>query len=88
MIIGVGTELKRLLQLLWIQPCAKCDGRAIIMDEEGPQWCRDNADLIVSWMQEEAEQRGLPFSSLGARLLLTQAIRSADKKLKMLEAKS
>jgi len=86
--IGTGTELKRLLKLLWIQPCAKCDGRAIIMDEEGPQWCRNNAALIVSWMQEEAKERGLPFMRYGAELLLMQAIRSAEKKLKILESQS
>ena len=82
--VGVGTELKRLLQKLWIQPCEKCDGRAIIMDEEGPQWCRDNANLIVSWMQEEAKQRGLPFVRFGARMLLMQAILNTEKKLKIL----
>lgn len=86
--VGVGTELKRLLQKLWIQPCEKCDGRAIIMDEEGPQWCRDNADLIVGWMQEEAKQRGLPFIKFGAKLLLMQAIISTEKKLTILGEKS
>jgi hypothetical protein len=54
------------------------------MDEEGPQWCRDNANLIVSWMQEEAEQRGLPFVRFGARMLLMQAILNTEKKLKIL----
>ena len=86
--IGVGTELKRLLQKLWIQPCDKCNGRSIIMDEEGPQWCRDHSDLIVNWMQEEAADRGLPFLRGGAKLLLMQAIRQAEKKLRMLGGES
>lgn len=82
--VGVGTELKRLLRKAGIKPCLSCDGRAIIMDEEGPEWCRHNIKLIVGWMREEAGKRGLPFVELGAILLVRLAIWQAKKKLKII----
>jgi hypothetical protein len=85
--LGPGTELKRLLRKLCIQstPGCLCDQRALIMDEEGPDWCKDNLQTIVSWMKEEAEIRGLPFSRIAARLLVLRAIQVARKKARILQ---
>jgi hypothetical protein len=57
-----------------------------MMDENGPDWCEENLETIVGWLQEEAKRRKLPFVRTGARLLVRYAIRRARKKLKMLES--
>lgn len=83
--IGAGTELKRILRLIGISPCDNCEGHAIAMDSEGPDWCRQNINTIVGWLQEEATGRRLPFSRLAAKLLVLTAIRRARRKLRILE---
>ena len=85
--IGPGTELKKLLRKFGIVPTprCKCDQRAMIMDAEGPDWCRENLDTICDWMREEAEERKLPFSKLAARAMVMLAIHKARKKLEILE---
>jgi hypothetical protein len=77
---GAGTNLKTILGWLFIRPKAgcKCIDRAKTMDENGPQWCRDNLETIVGWLREEAENRRLPFIEFAARQAVTQAINWAD----------
>lgn len=79
---GVGTELKRLLAKMHIYPIPEClcNQRSIIMNEQGPKWCRDNISTIVEWLQEEADKREMLFSPLFAKLLVLLAIRNARKK--------
>lgn len=86
--IGPGTELKLLLRKVRIYATAECpcDMRALLMDEEGPDWCCRNIDAIVGWMREEAENRGLPFIGLLAKLLVLRAIRNARRKLRAVGA--
>lgn len=85
--IGVGTELKRLLSRVGIHSTPKClcDQRAMIMDEEGPDWCRQNLSVIVEWMREEAEIRRMPFCRVAAKLLVLRAIRNARKKMRTMQ---
>jgi len=56
---GPGTQLKKLFQRLGIAPEAgcKCNARAAEMDRQGPQWCRDKIDRIVSWLRDEFERQ-------------------------------
>lgn len=51
---GPGTELKARLTDLGIPAgwCEGCNGRAVTMDRNGIEWCRQNRDLIVSWLIE------------------------------------
>jgi hypothetical protein len=56
----------------------------LIMDEEGPQWCRNNIKTIVGWLKEEAEERHLPFTVIGATILVKLAIRNAERKQRLL----
>jgi hypothetical protein len=53
------------------------------MDYMGPQWCRDNIELIVDWMKEEAEARqlGYMFFRPATKLMVSRAIRKAEKDL-------
>lgn len=84
--MGPGTELKRLLHKFFITSTGvcKCNQRMLVMNEEGPDWCRENIDVIVGWLREEAENRSLPFSATAAKLLVRYAIRSAEKKQRMM----
>jgi len=77
---GVGTQLKTILGWFFIRPKAgcQCNDRAKVMDENGPQWCRDNLETIVGWLREEAENRRLPFIEFAARQAVLQAINWAD----------
>lgn len=81
---GVGTELKKLLSYIKItaNPNCSCTSRARVMDQKGIQWCRDNKELIITWLEEEAKKRKLPFIRYGAKKILDLAIYRAEKKQK------
>jgi hypothetical protein len=81
---GPGTELKALLSKVGITstPTCSCNARANHMDIQGIQWCRDNEELILAWLKEEAENRNLPFMAFGAKMLVRRAIKNAEKKAK------
>ena len=79
---GPGTELKAMLKVIGIvatENCS-CNARANLMDIRGHQWCRDNMDTILGWLQEEAHKRSLPFVKPGARLMVARAIKRSEKK--------
>jgi hypothetical protein len=51
------------------------------MDENGIQWCKDNADLIAGeWLAEESKKRGLPYSVFAGKKLVQLAIYLAERK--------
>jgi hypothetical protein len=49
------------------------------MEAEQPGWCEANIEEIVGWLRESAEERGLPFVDIAARLLVRRAIANARK---------
>ena len=79
---GAGTELKKLLKLVGItaSPNCSCNARAARMDREGIQWCKNNVELIVSWLKEEASKRHLPFANFVGRRIVKLAISRAESK--------
>lgn len=79
---GVGTELKKILRMFGIKstPNCSCNTRARIMNEKGINWVKENEELIISWMREEAVKRKLPFFKLAAQKILSMAIARAEKK--------
>lgn len=78
---GAGTELKKLLAKIGIKasPTCSCNKRAQIMDEKGIEWCKENIDIIVGWLREEATKRRLPFVDFAGKLLVQRAISLAEK---------
>ena len=78
---GTGTNLRKLLHRFFLTARAscKCGKRANEMDQKGPDWCEKNIELIVDWLQEEAEKRKLPFMRLAGKALVKLAIRKARK---------
>jgi hypothetical protein len=84
--VGPGTELKLMLRRMFITPrsTCKCDERARMMDEWGPDGCEEHFDEIVEWLEEEGRKRYLPFAKYGAQILVRKAIARAREKLEML----
>lgn len=77
---GVGTEIKKLLSYIGIKstPTCTCNARAKMLDEKGIQWCKENKETIVSWLEEEAKKRKLPFMKIAGRKLIDMAIKRAE----------
>lgn len=80
---GPGTELRKLLHVIGIQPKGpkcKCNEHAREMDEKGAEWCEANIEKIVDWLEAEAKTRpivGILFSRLAAQGMVKLAIRRA-----------
>jgi len=84
--VGPGTELKRLLSKVGIysKDGCSCDQRAMVMDEEGPDWCAEHVAVIVGWLEEEAKARGLPFERYSVTGIVYLAIYLARRKERIL----
>ena len=78
---GPGTELKKLLKRVGIVPApgCKCNQRAYEMDRQGADWCEQNLETLVGWLEEEAAARKLPFVRAAGRVLVRRAIHNARK---------
>jgi hypothetical protein len=78
---GAGSILRGFLGRLGLSsgPQCKCLERAAEMDYRGSAWCRDNADLIVGWLAEEAARRKMPFCAKISRLLVLKCAQKAEK---------
>jgi len=82
---SAGTELKTLLAgwpfRIVSTPDCKCNARARYMDAKGCDWCESPEGMaeIMGFMREAAEERGLPFVDIAARLLVRRAIANARK---------
>jgi hypothetical protein len=78
---GPGTELKKLLLKLGLKAAAncKCNQHVQEMNMKGCNWCSQNIDTIVGWLKEEALRANLPFTNIGAKLLVKRAISNARK---------
>jgi len=77
-----GTELKALLRFLGFTstPTCPCNARAAEMDQRGCDWCEENIDTVVGWLEEQAKIRGLPFLRAGGKLVVRRAIANARRK--------
>jgi hypothetical protein len=82
---GPGAELKALLagwpfRIVATADC-KCTSRARYMDAQGCDWCESPEGMaeIMAFLRESAEERGLPFLDVAARLLVRRAIANARK---------
>lgn len=78
---GPGTELKKLLGWFGIKEAGscRCKSRAALMDSRGIKWCEENIDTILSWLQQEAKARHLPFVFIGAKQMVKLAIWKSKK---------
>jgi len=76
-----GTELKKLISKFGFKPRAgcKCNQHIMDMNRRGVEWCEQNVDTIVGWLRDEAERSNIPFTKIGARILVKKAIRNVKK---------
>lgn len=79
---GAGTELKNLIGKFGLRPGlnCKCGQHIREMDSKGVEWCAENISTITEWLREEAQRAKLPFTEIGAKLLIRKAIANAKKK--------
>jgi peroxiredoxin len=78
---GPGTELKKILARFGIKtaPDCPCNDRAVQMDRAGCDWCEQNIDTILDWLEEEARRRGTICIRPAARFLVWWAIAKARR---------
>lgn len=81
---GPGTELKAMLAgwplYITSSPTCSCNARARQMDLWGPDECERQMDVILGWLKEQADSRGLPFIRPAVRLMVRRAISRARKR--------
>ncbi len=79
---GAGTELKNIITKFGLKPGlnCKCGQHIREMDTNGVEWCEQSMDTITEWLREEAQRAKLPFTEIGAKLLIKRAISNAKKK--------
>ena len=82
MMLGPGTELKKMLAIFGFQENASCscNSKAKIMDSWGCDECEKRSEEIIGWLRDEAKKRKLPFIDLVGKLLLKRAIKLARLK--------
>ena len=54
--------------------CQSCKAHVDEMNAAGVDWCREHLPAIVGWLAAKADERGLPFDSWGASLLVRRAL--------------
>ena len=80
---GAGTELRKLLHKIGIEPRGeecKCNEHMHEMDDNGIEWCEQNIETILDWLEEEAKKRpivGKLFVRAIAKLIIERAIANA-----------
>ncbi len=81
---GAGTELEALINWFGINaiPGCKCKQHVRAMNINGVEWCEQNIDTITGWLRVEAQRAKLPFTEVGAKLLIKRATSNARKKQK------
>lgn len=82
---GPGTILSGMIKTLGINftPNCSCRQRAIQMNIEGPDWCDNNIETIMSWLKEEAQKRSLPFVDMVVRAMVKRAISKSRRLLNL-----
>lgn len=78
---GPGTILTNMIKSLGISSSSTCSCRrhALEMNDNGPDWCEQNLDTILSWLRDEAKKRGLPFVDMVGRAMVQRAINRSRK---------
>jgi hypothetical protein len=81
---GPGTILAGMFEMMGIQSVENCSCKqhAIQMNQMGNQWCEENIDVIVGWLEKEAKNRNLMFFAPIAKMLVNRAIKKSKKLLK------
>lgn len=80
---GPGSELRKMLGSIGIHPRGekcRCNEHSREMDRLGAEWCEENLESIIDWLEGEAKSRplmGFLFSRYLARKVVLEAIERA-----------
>lgn len=82
-VYGPGAVLSGMLESIGIKSneFCSCKKKAMFMNEQGPDWCEQNMDQILSWLEHEAKKRKMPFVRFFAKMLVKSAIKKSRKLL-------
>ena len=71
--------MKKLLKKVGIEatPDCSCNARAVDMNVRGEEWCLDNLELIVDWLEYESKRRDDKSSKLFTRTAAKLLVRTA-----------
>jgi len=80
---GAGAKLEELLKWVLIRPTGGCgcEEKARTMDLHGPQWVRDNREVVCGWLRQAARKRHIPFFAPIAYTLIDKAVADWEKEL-------
>jgi hypothetical protein len=80
---GPGSILTNMIKSIGIKSSSSCSCRrhALEMNDNGPEWCEQNLDTIVSWLKDESKKRGLPFIEAVGKMMVNRAIAKSKKLL-------
>jgi hypothetical protein len=80
---GAGEKLEQLLKWLLVRPGGdcKCQERARTMDLHGPQWVRENREVVCGWLRDAARKRHIPFFAPIAYTLIDKAVADWEREL-------
>ncbi len=83
---GPGTILTNMISTLGIKSSSTCSCRrhALQMNEQGPEWCKNNMSTILEWLKDESSKRNLPFIETVAKMMVNRAISQSIKKTEAL----
>ena len=78
---GPGSILTGMIKTLGISSSSTCSCRrhALEMNDQGPDWCEQNMETILSWLRDEAKKRGLPFIDMVGKAMVQRAINRSRK---------
>ena len=78
---GPGSILTGMIKTLGISSSSTCSCRrhALEMNDQGPDWCEQNMETILSWLRDEAKKRGLPFIDMVGKAMVQRSINRSRK---------
>ena len=78
---GPGTILHSMFSMLGIKagPQCSCKRHAIEMNTKGIEWCENNREIILGWLEKESKNRRIPWVETLGNMVLTRAINKARK---------
>jgi hypothetical protein len=81
---GPGTMLSQILETVGIKaaPNCGCKRKALTMNINGNEWCEQNIETIIDWLEEEAKKRNLPFLRTAGKLLVKRAVSMSRRAIK------
>ena len=64
---GPGTQLRALLGRMGFRPCDTCRTYSTTMDRNGPDWCDQNQEKILNWLQNFSNLPKMQIQSSGTK---------------------